>query len=242
VTSGPDSNAPSQSEPTAQPPAQPEASVQPQPPVRGKPSASRYFARIIRAVIVSSLGFGGGIGLLTFITILVFKGQQPSAISVALQAGMVLGVGFGFCLALLLLLSDLSGRLYAAKGHHDEIWELEQTREVEIEGPLREVRSRSRIALQRVPAIKSVIDDEDQYHIRGMVGQSWKSPGENMVVSIEAGESENIWRVRCTSSCLNSNIAFDYGKNFENVEAWLRSIQNQEMDSSAINIRAFPKN
>jgi len=235
VTSGADSN--------ANPPSADEGnSSGPVVAPGGKPSASRYFARIIRAVIVSSLGFGGGIGLMTIITILVFKGQQPSAISLALTFGAVLGIGFGFCLALLLLLSDLSSRLYAAKGHpHDEIWELEQTRTVEIEAPLREVRSRSRIALQRVPSIKTVIDEEDQYHIRGMVGQSWKSPGENMIVSIEKGPTENIWRVRCTSSCLNSNIAFDYGKNFENVEAWLRSIQSQEMDSSAINMRAFPK-
>src|SRR5207302_1509629 len=101
---------------------------------------SRYFARIMRAIIVSSLGFGGGVGLLVFIAILVNTGKQ-AALSVALQTGVVLGIGFGVFYAMMLFLSDLTWRLYAAKGIHEEIWELEQTRELEIDGTLKDARS-----------------------------------------------------------------------------------------------------
>lgn len=198
-----------------------------------KPTFGRYFARIIRAVIVSSLGFGGGIGLLTFIAILVLTGKQ-TALAIAVQVGVVLGIGFGVFYALLLLLSDLTWRLYAAGGlHRDEIWELEQTRVVELPGSLKEVRALSRKALLAVPNIKAVADEEDAYQIRGSVGPSWKSPGENLRIDISPGADDTTWNVRCTSSCLASHIAFDYGKNFENVEAWLRSLKTLQEQEAA---------
>jgi hypothetical protein len=185
---------------------------------------ARYFARIIRAVVVSSLGFGGGIGLLTFIFILVTTGKQ-GALHVALQAAIILGLGFGVFCAMLLLLSDLTSRLFAAQGFSNEIWELEQERQIEIEGTVKDARILSRKALLAVPNVKSVADEDNEYTIKASVGASWKSPGESMRVQIEPGADENKWKVKCVSSCLSSNIAFDYGKNFENVEAWLRSMR-----------------
>lgn len=185
---------------------------------------ARYFARIIRAVIVSSLGFGGGIGLFTFIAILVSTGKQD-ALGVALQAGVIFGLGFGVLCALLLLLSDLTSRLFAAQGFgRTEVWELEQERQVEVEGTIKDARIMSRQALLAVPNVKAVADEDNEYSIRASVGASWKSPGEAMRVNIEPA-AENRWRVKCISTCLSKNIAFDYGKNFENVEAWLKSME-----------------
>lgn len=195
---------------------------------------ARYFARIIRAVIVSSLGFGGGIGLLTFIAILVTTGKQ-GALHLALQAAIILGLGFGVFCAMLLLLSDLTSRLFAAHGFSNEIWELEQQREVELEGTIKDARVLSRNALLAVPNVKAVADDDsNEFTIRASVGPSWKSPGENMRIQIEQAD-ENKWKIRCISACLSPNIAFDYGKNFENVEAWLRSIRGLMLEQQQAN-------
>jgi hypothetical protein len=191
---------------------------------------ARYFARIIRAVIVSSLGFGGGIGLLTFIAILVTTGKQP--IHLALQAAIIMGLGFGVFCAALLLLSDLTSRLFAAQGFRTEIWELEQERQVDVEGTVKDARILSRKALLAVPNVKAVADEDNEYAIRASVGASWKSPGENMRVQISPA-GENMWKVSCISTCLQSNIAFDYGKNFENVEAWLKSMHHMMREAQA---------
>ncbi len=192
---------------------------------------ARYFARIIRAVIVSSLGFGGGIGLLTFIAILVTTGKQE-AVPIALQAGIIIGLGFGIFSAALLLLSDLTSRLFAAQGFKTEIWELEQEREVEVQGTIKHARILSRNALLTVPNVKAVADEDNEFGIRASVGASWKSPGENMRVHIEPA-SENVWRVKCISTCLATNVAFDYGKNFENVESWVRSMSNRTIEDQS---------
>lgn len=191
---------------------------------------ARYFARIIRAVIVSSLGFGGGIGLLTFIAILVTTGKQP--VHLALQAAIIMGLGFGIFCAALLLLSDLTSRLFAAQGFRTEIWELEQEREIEIQGTVKDARILSRKALLAVPNVKAVADEDNEYAIRASIGASWKSPGENMRVNI-APVSDNVWKVKCLSTCLQTNVAFDYGKNFENVEAWLKTMRALIHESEA---------
>lgn len=174
--------------------------------------------------MVSSLGFGGGIGLLTFIAILVTTGKQD-ALHIALQAAVIIGLVFGIFCAALLLLSDLTSRLFAAQGFRTEIWELEQEREVEVEGSVKDARILSRKALLAVPNVKAVADEDNEFSIRASVGASWKSPGENMRVQIEPTQEANKWKVRCVSTCLSPNIAFDYGKNFENVEAWLRTMR-----------------
>jgi hypothetical protein len=175
-------------------------------------------------VLVSSLGFGGGVGLLCFIAVIVLS-HKENAIQAALQAGIVLGLMFAIFYAVMLLLWDLSVRVQAAKNLQYEIWELEQKRVVPFNGSLRDARSLSRQALLTVPYIKAVSDDDaDQCKITASVGPSWKSPGEAMHVQITEGPSENSWVITCNSSSLANNIAFDYGKNFENVEAWVRSI------------------
>ncbi len=187
----------------------------------------RYFSRILRALIVSSLGFGGGIGLLVFIGLLASTGKQGGLL-IAVPFGIVCGIGFGVFLAAIMLLSDLSYRLAMAKGRNSaEIWDLEQTREVVLHGTIREARSLSRNALLCVPNVKAVADDEtEQYSIKASVGASWRSPGERMHISISPleGSPDGEWLVKCVSNCLQKNVAFDYGKNFENVESWLKKM------------------
>lgn len=192
---------------------------------------ARYFARIIRAVVVSSLGFGGGIGLLTFIAILVTTGKQD-ALHIAIEAAIIIGLAFGIFCAALLLLSDLTSRLFAAQGFRNEIWELEQEREVEVEGSIKDARMLSRKALLAVPNVKNVSDEDNEYGIKASIGASWKSAGESMRVQIEPA-AENRWKVKCVSTCLSSNIAFDYGKNFENVETWTRSMRTLMVQEQA---------
>lgn len=189
---------------------------------------ARYFARIVRALVVSGLGFGGGIGLLVFIAIIVNTGKQ-NALFIALQTGMVCGIAFGVFSAAVLLLSDLTYRLFVSQGRPSvEIWELEQEREVILQGSLRDARSFSRNALLAVPNIKAVADEDNEFSIRASVGASWRSPGEKMQIVISPVEDspEEKWRIKCVSGCLQDNIAFDYGKNFENVECWLKKIDN----------------
>jgi hypothetical protein len=179
----------------------------------------QYFARIVRAIVVSTLGFGGGIGLLTFIAIIVTTGRQD-AIEIALKAGVVIGLGFGAMLAAVLLLSDLTSRLFMSKGNYKEIWDLEQSREIDLPGHLRDVRRFCREALLAVPNVKAVSDDsETEVLMKASIGASWKSPGEEMEIAITPAGNEK-WHLKCTSRCLASNVAFDYAKNFENVEAW----------------------
>lgn len=187
-------------------------------------SVSRYFARVVRALIVSSLGFGGGIGLLTFIAILVNTGSQD-ALAIALRAGIVIGIGFGIVCAAVLLLSDLSSRLAIADGAYSEIWELEQKRVIEVVGTVRDARTFARQALLAIPNVKAVSDEDDELRIRASIGPTWKSPGEQLQVIITPS-GEGSWSVECVSSCLSSNIAFDYGKNFENVESWSKTMRS----------------
>lgn len=191
---------------------------------------ARYFARIIRALFVSSIGFGGGVGLLTFIAILVTTGKQD-ALWIALKAGLVIGLLFGVMCAVVLLLSDLTGRLFAAQGFRTEIWELEQERAIEVRGSIKDARVLSRNALLAVPNVKSVTDDDDEHTIHAAIGPSWRSPGENMYVRIEPTSDEDRWNVKCVSACLSENVAFDYGKNFENVETWMRTINRLLLDA-----------
>ncbi len=180
---------------------------------------SRYIARIIRAIIVSTLGFGGGVGLMVFIATLVIKGDQ-NAFQYGLRAGTAIGLVFAVLLVCVLLPLDLTAHLFLAKGKYRELWELEQTRELCFEGTLRELTGMCRQALLAVPAVKTVSEDPENRVIRAAIGMSWRSGGEYIDVEIKQ-EGENKWAVRCTSRPTSTNIVFDYGKNFENVETWL---------------------
>ncbi|MBX9568147.1 MAG: hypothetical protein K2X77_04590 [Candidatus Obscuribacterales bacterium] len=182
---------------------------------------SRYLARILRAIIVAVLGVGGGAGLLIFIAMVVLRSDQFSAIDVALQTALVIGLSFGCFIATVLLLTDLTMRLFVSQGKYEEIWELNQTRVLELEGSLREVRRLCREALLVVPNIKSVSEEEDSPNLMASTGASWRSPGERLQISIESA-GDNKWKIRCNSQCAQQNIAFDYAKNYENVESFLK--------------------
>lgn len=184
---------------------------------------ARYLARIIRAVIVSVLGLGGGIGLLTFIALIILKSDQFTAIDVSLKSALVVGLSFGCFMALVFLLTDLTMRLAASQGRYEEIWELEQTREVEVDGTLKEIRQLCRESLLVMPNLKSVAEENFQSGMMASTGNSWRSPGEQVAITFEQ-LAEDRWKVRCVSRCTQKDIAYDYAKNYENVESWLRRL------------------
>jgi hypothetical protein len=193
---------------------------------------ARYFARIVRALIVNTLGFGGGCGLLVFIFTLVLKqktdphalqfGLQAS-LQAGLQAGLVIGLMSSFILVAVCVLIDLTTHLFLAKGLYKEIWELEQTRDVVAAGTVKEVMQATRQALLTVPNIKNVSDDVEHLITRASTGASWRSPGEEMEVEINPIQ-ENTWKLKCTSRSSTKNAVFDYGKNYENVEVWQKNV------------------
>ncbi|MBZ0188336.1 MAG: hypothetical protein K8F91_18965 [Candidatus Obscuribacterales bacterium] len=183
----------------------------------------RYILGMLKAVLVIALGFGGGLGLLIFIFIIVFHNERSAFLDAAgwgLSIGLVAGILLGF----VFLLLDLSARLYQAKGMHKQIWELEQFREMEVEGSSKEVLAASREALLAIPYIESVSDDAENLVTRATSGTSWRSSGEHIEVEINP-VSEGKWLVRCSSKTKSSKIVFDYGKNFENVESWFSKMK-----------------
>jgi len=184
----------------------------------------RYFARIVRAVIVSLFGFGGGVGLMVFIAAVVIYGD-PHPFQRAITAGVGLGLVFGIFLVCVLLPLDLTAHLFVTKGNYKEIWELEQTREVQFEGKLKDLTNICRQALLQVPAIKNVTEDFEHLMIRAATGTSWRSGGEQIEVEINP-IAENQWKLRCTSRPNTSNIVFDYAKNFHNVETWSSKMES----------------
>lgn len=173
------------------------------------------------------MGLGGGVGLMTFIVLTIYSSQNI-AIAVSLQTAAVVGWCFALVIGLVLLLSDLTMRLYVSRGRNEEIWELEQTREIQVEGKLKEIRRHCREALLVVPDLKSVSEDSNDYAMSAAIGGSWRSPGEEMRISI-ASIGDDKWQVKCLSRCLEDSVAFDYGKNFENVEVWLKKMQDWQI-------------
>jgi hypothetical protein len=186
----------------------------------------RYFARVVRAIIVSVLGFGGGIGLMTFIAAIVLTGKQQGAIMIGLIAAAGVGSVFAIMFAFVLLLSDLTPRMFRSGVNikRDEIWELEQSREYMLHGTVRDAKRFCREALLAVPNINSVTESEDAEGVlRASIGRSWRSAGEQMECRIIPRDSEYSL-VTCTSHCITPEVQFDYAKNFENVETWLRTM------------------
>jgi hypothetical protein len=189
----------------------------------------KYFTRVLRALLVTCLGAGGGVGLMVFIYMVLQHSQR--SFQIALQLGLCIGIFCALLLGVVFLLIDLTARLFVAKGVHKEIWQLEQVREITAEGTAKEVVAACRQALLAVPYIKSVSDDMEHMITRATVGQSWRSAGEEMEVEINPKE-EKKWQLRCSSKPRSSNMVFDYGKNFENVEAWQR-----EFNAAMVNIK-----
>jgi hypothetical protein len=180
----------------------------------------RYVARIIRAVVICTLGFGGGAGMFVFIGFVIFTGS-PNAFEIGWKAGLIIGLLFSAMIVAVMLPMDLSAHLFLAQGSYEEIWELEQTRSLETEGSNREVLAACRQALLLVPYISNVSDDTEHLITRAATGKSWRSAGEDIEVEINP-ISATSWRLTCTSRSKGKNVLFDYGKNFENVETWQR--------------------
>lgn len=186
---------------------------------------SRYFGRVMRALIVSCLGFGGGIGLLVMIIALVFKGD-PHAFQYGINAGLAIGSVFAVLLLGVLLPMDLTAHMFAGKSYYAEIWELEQRRDIELAGTLHEVITRCRLALLSVPYVMAVSDDVAKSTITAKIGSSWRSSGEEMRVKIEPKTgNDKCWLVTCISRSESNTVLFDYAKNCDNVESWLNSLE-----------------
>jgi hypothetical protein len=188
----------------------------------------KYLARVIRGLLVTCLGLGGGFGLMVFIGMLITR-NDPKSFQISLQLGLCIG---GFCAILMgvvFLLLDLTARLFLAKDLAQDIWALEQTREVTAEGTSKEIVQACRQALLAVPNVKAVSDDMEHLITRALIAESWRSPGEDMEVEMNPITSDDglKWTLRCTSRPHSPKIVFDYGKNFENVEVWRREFLNQ---------------
>jgi hypothetical protein len=182
-----------------------------------------YLNRLCRALTVSTLGFGGGIALLVMIIIIVTS-NDPQAANYGWKAGLTIGLIFGVLHVVVSVLLDLFARMFLAKGVYKDVFELEQVREVKMEGTSKEVLAACREALLKISYVKSVSDDSEQMITRAVMGTSWRSTGEEMEVEMNP-IAENSWMVKCTSKPRSPNALFDYGKNFENVETWISKIK-----------------
>lgn len=161
--------------------------------------------------------------MLSFIALVVLRSDQLTAIDVGIKSALVIGLGFGCFMACVFLLTDLTMRLFVAQGRYEEIWELEQTRVVELDGTLKDIRRLCREALMVVPNLKSVAEESDRPSMTASTGNSWRSAGEKVEIAFES-VADNKWKVICTSKCAQKNIAYDYAKNYENVESWLKRL------------------
>lgn len=181
----------------------------------------QYLSRLLRAAIVSILGVGGGIALFFFIFIIVIRGESDFLI--ALKGGLTLGIAFSMILLAVMVLLDLTARLFIARGISNNFWDLEQKREIVLPGTVKQVLAACRQALLVVPNVTSVLDDAENLSALAFTGSSWRSYGEEIKVEIKP-LSDNKCQVICTSSPKSSKVVFDYGKNFENVETWLKKM------------------
>lgn len=189
----------------------------------------RYLRRILKVLFVALFGFGGGVGLMTFIALVIYS-DQHTALEMGIRSAVVIGLTFGTIIGTALVLSDLTMRLTVAGGSpKDELWELDQTRVMELAGTLKDIKQQARQALLTVPNLKSISEDEDESILRATTGKSWRSPGEMVRVEI-AATSEGKFKVSCHSCCVQKQVGFDYAKNFENVETWLKHMEQAKND------------
>ncbi len=126
---------------------------------------ARYFARLIRALIINTLSFGGGCGLLVFIFQLMLE-HNPHAFEFGIKAGLIIGLLSSFLLVVVCGLIDLTTHLFLAKGLYREIWDIEQTRDVIAEGSIKIITQAIRQSLLTVPNIKNVSDDVEHLMTR----------------------------------------------------------------------------
>lgn len=179
----------------------------------------KYLFRVLRALIISSLGVGGGFGLLFMIFVLNNK-SDPNAFRYGMTAGLLFGVIFALFMLAVLLPLDLSAHIFLSKGSYRQIWELEQVREFEVTGTAKQILHFARQALLVVPYVVEVSDDLENMITRAKSGTSWRSAGEVLEVEINP-LSSTTWKIKVSSRPSNKKLFFDYGKNFENVETFV---------------------
>lgn len=182
----------------------------------------QYLMRLLRIALISTLGFGGGIGFFVFLIIMTSKGREH-AVQYGLTAGIVIGLiftTFYFCVFMPL---NLLFRIFAAKSSKNKkpsgIFDNEQTRKLTLKGNSKHVRFICRQALLAIPGIKDVHDDVGNSNMTASTNASWRSAGETIEVKIDKVGPE-LFSLNCVSRPSMKHVVFDYGKNFENVEMW----------------------
>jgi hypothetical protein len=174
----------------------------------------RYFARVLRAFLITATGCGGGVALLIFIGMLVLKHEDAFRFSVI--AGLSIGAVIAVLMLAVLLPLDVAGRLFLSKMNHPNIWDIDQMQELEFDGSHKDAVILSRQALVALPHAKRVNEDPENSLVLATTGSSWRSSGESMEVKITTTDN-NKCRLSCRSEPLSSATIFDYGKNFDNV-------------------------
>lgn len=170
-------------------------------------------------MLVTSLGVGGGIGLLVLIVVLTTK-NEPNAFKYGITVGLLLGGMFALFMVAVLLPLDLSAHIFLSKGRYRQLWELEQVRELRAFGTAKQILHACRQALLVVPYVNAVSDDVENMVTRAIAGVSWRSPGEDLEVEITP-RAPNEWHVKVVSRPRSKSVVFDYAKNFENVETFV---------------------
>ncbi len=183
---------------------------------------TKYLLRIFKISLVSTFGFGGGIGLLVFIIVMTTKGNEH-AVAYGLTAGIVFGLIFTTLFFCVMMPLDVLSRFLLTKsskgGQVSGFLDSEQIRELALKGTSKHVHFVGRQALLAIPGIKDVHDDMANGRMSGSTSASWRSAGEKLEVQVikkDAGQ----FILRCSSQPSMRNVVFDYGKNFDNVEIW----------------------
>jgi hypothetical protein len=188
---------------------------------------AHYLSRLFTAALVSSLGVGGGAGLLVFIVLLIGKGNQH-AIEYALVVGGTVGLVFSAIILGIMMPLDLMIRWSLVRGQDNQettaILEYEQSRQLTLRGSEKKIHFACRQALLSIPGVKNVHDDVANSKISATTGTNWRCPGEIIEVLIQkCGPEEFV--LNCMSRPAIDKVVFDYGKNFENVELWKKRTQ-----------------
>ena len=187
-----------------------------------------YLLRLLKIALVTTLGVGGGTGLLVFVIILASKGDQQAG-QLGLIAGAIIGLGCTTLILCVLMPLDLLFRWSIARNSKtnetNTILENEQVRELTLFGESKRVHFACRQALLSLPGIKNVHDDAARGKISASTGASWRSPGEQIEVEIQP-QNGGQFLLHCVSRPAMKNVVFDYGKNFENVETWKKLAQD----------------
>ncbi len=89
---------------------------------------------------------------------------------------------------------------------------------------MKEAKNFCRQALLAVSNVKLVYDDAENQAIRALTSSSWKSSGEE-IDAVFSSPADDSWKIVCVSRPLSKSIAFDYAKNFENVETWRKNME-----------------